>query len=320
MAPDSPFEAFDPRFSLLTIAHARLETLWGKGRWTEGPVYVPAARHLLFSDIPNDRVLRYDEVADTVATFEEPALNQNGHCLDLDGRVVRCEHRGRAVTRIDHDGRREVLADRIDGNRLNSPNDVVVRSDGSIWFTDPTYGIDSDYEGDASSPDLDSSNVYRIDVGGSLTSVITNMVQPNGLAFSVDESMLYVSDTGQSHIGPENCPPVIRAYPVADDGRSVAADHTTFATCDSGVFDGFRIDATGNLWSSAGDGVHCFAPDGTLLGKIHVPEVVSNVEFGGKKRNRLYICATTSLYAIHLRTTAPRRIDRRPVSPQELLP
>jgi gluconolactonase len=236
--------------------------------------------------------------------FEAPAYNQNGHCLDRQGRVVSCEHRGRAVTRIGFDGRREVLADAFNGQRLNSPNDVVVKSDGSIWFTDPTYGIDSDYEGDAAPSEIGASNVYRIDGrDGSVVPVVTDMVRPNGLAFSPDESILYVADTGLSHVG-RACPPDIRAYPMAADGSAPQGPFTTFATCDNGAFDGFRVDVEGNIWSSAGDGVHCFAPDGTLLGKIRIPEVVANVELGGLKRNRLYICATTSLFAMYLNTRA----------------
>lgn len=299
MALDPAIEVLDNRFHRLVLHNAHIDHLWTGGRWTEGPVYVPAGRYLLFSDIPNDRTLRYDELSGEVHPFEQPALNQNGHCLDLEGRVVSCEHRGRAVSRIGHDGSREVLATHYDGKRLNSPNDVVVHSDGSVWFTDPTYGIDSEYEGDKTEAELDGSYVYRIDPDDlSVTAVITDMVRPNGLAFSPDESTLYVADTGISHVG-KKCPPDIRAYRVAGDGRSVDG-FETFATCSEGVFDGFRVDRSGNIWSSAGDGVHCFAPDGTLLGKIRLPEVVANVEFGGLKRNRLYICATTGLYAMFL--------------------
>ena len=306
MALDPAIEIIDKRFHRLVIHNAHIDHLWTGGRWTEGPVYVPAGRYLVFSDIPNDRTLRYDELSGQTHTFEQPALNQNGHCLDLEGRIVSCEHRGRAVSRIGHDGRREVLADAYQGKRLNSPNDVVVRSDGSIWFTDPTYGIDSEYEGDASVAELDGCHVYRIDPDdGSLTAVVTDMVRPNGLAFSPDESILYVADTGISHVG-RRCPPDIRAYPMAEDGRTTAGRYTTFATCDEGVFDGFRVDRDGHIWSSAGDGVHCYHPDGTLLGKIHLPEVVANVEFGGPKRNRLYICGTTSLYAMYVNAQGAR--------------
>ena len=306
MALDPAIEVIDKRFFRLVIHNAHIDHLWTGARWAEGPVYVPAAKHLIFSDIPNDRTLRFDETSGTASVFEQPAFNANGHTLDLEGRVVTCEHRGRAVTRIGHDGRREILADSVDGKRLNSPNDAVVKSDGSVWFTDPTYGIDSEYEGDAAESELEGSYVYRIDPAGSITPVVTDMVRPNGLAFSPDESILYVADTGVSHVG-RDCPPDIRAYPMAADGRTIEGGHTTFATCDNGVFDGFRVDHHGNLWTSAGDGVHCFAPDGTLLGRIRLPEVVANVEFGGIKRNRLYICGTTSLYAMYVNTRSATR-------------
>lgn len=312
MALDSAFEVHDRRFYRYVIHNSHIDHLWKGGRWTEGPVYVPAGRYLLFSDIPNDRTLRYDELSGETSVFDQPALNQNGHCLDRQGRVVSCEHRGRAVSRIGHDGLREVLADSFQGKRLNSPNDVVSKSDGSIWFTDPTYGIDSDYEGDKAVSELgDASNVYRVDPDdGSITAVVTDMVRPNGLAFSPDESVLYVADTGLSHVG-KACPPVILAYPMTTDGSMVVGDSTIFATCDNGAFDGFRVGADGTIWASAADGVHCLVPnaddeDGgsTLVGKILLPEVVANVEFGGLKRNRLYICATTSLFAVFLNTRA----------------
>lgn len=303
MALDPAFEVLDKRFYRYAIHNAHIDQLWTGSRWAEGPVYVPASRYLLFSDIPNDRTLRYDELTGCTAVFESPALNQNGHCLDREGRVVSCEHRGRAVSRIGHDGSREVLADSYQGMRLNSPNDAVVKSDGSVWFTDPTYGIDSDYEGDRSASEIGESYVYRIDPDGSMVAVVTDMVRPNGLAFSPDESILYVADTGVSHVG-KACPPSIHAYPMAENGRQVESSSSVFATCTDGVFDGFRVDRDGNVWSSAGDGVHCFAPDGVLLGKIRLPECVANVEFGGPKRNRLYICATTSLFAVYLNTAA----------------
>ena len=308
MALDPAIEVIDNRFHRLVIHNAHIDHLWTGGRWTEGPVYIPAGRYVVFSDIPNDRTLRYDELSGQTSVFEQPALNQNGHCLDLEGRIVSCEHRGRAVSRIGHDGRREILADHHAGGRLNSPNDVVVHPDGGIWFSDPTYGIDSEYEGDVAASEQDGSYVYRIDPDGSIAPVVTDMVRPNGLAFSPDRSILYVADTGISHVG-RKCPPDIRAYTVAGDGRSLTGEWTTFATCDEGVFDGFRVDTEGNVWSSAGDGVHCFAADGTLLGKIHLPEVVANVEFGGPKRNRLYICATTGLYAMYVNARGCSPLD-----------
>ena len=198
-----------------------------------------------------------------------------------------------------------MLADRHEGKRLNSPNDVVVKSDGSIWFTDPTYGIDSDYEGDAARSEIGASNVYRVDAAsGRVTIVAADFVQPNGLAFAADESLLYIADTGLTHRadGPHH----VRRFRVAADGRTLSGGEV-FATCAVGLHDGFRVDVHGNLWLSAGDGVHCVASDGTLLGKIRIPEPVANVCFGGRKLNRLFICATTSLYAVYLNTRAAPR-------------
>ena len=305
MALDSAIEVLDPRFYGLVIHNAHVEHLWSGTRWAEGPVYVASSRHVVFSDIPNDRTLRYDERTGLVDIFEQPALNANGHCLDLQGRIITAEHRGRAITRINHDGIRHILVDRYEDKRLNSPNDVVVKSDGSIWFSDPTYGIDSDYEGDSAESEIGASYVYRHDPDDTLEVVVSDMVRPNGLAFSPDETTLYVADTGISHVG-ASCPPDIRAYEVSVEGRKLTGAYRTFATCTVGVFDGFRVDQKGNIWTSAGDGVHCFASDGTLIGKIRIPEVVANVEFGGLKRNRLYICATTGLYSIYLNTRAAR--------------
>ena len=215
-----------------------------------------------------------------------------------------CEHRGRCVSRVEVDGSTTILADRFEGKRLNSPNDVVVSSDGAVWFSDPTYGIDSDYEGDKSEAEIEGSYVYRIDPGtGALTAVITDMVKPNGLAFSPDESLLYVADTGATHV--ENGPQHIRTFAVNGDGSLSGGE--LFATCDTGLFDGFRVDVHGNIWTSAGDGVHCYTPQGDLIGKILTGEVVANVEFGGIKRNRLFICATTKLLAVYLNTKGASR-------------
>jgi gluconolactonase len=256
----------------------------------------------VWSDIPNDRVLRWDETDGSVSVFLQPSMNSNGHTVDREGRLVSCEHRGRCISRIGFDGRREVLADRFEGKRFNSPNDVVVKSDGSIWFSDPSYGIDSDYEGDAAESEIGARNVYRLDPDSGRVSILAgDFVQPNGLAFSPDESLLYIVDTGLTHKadGPHH----VRRFNVARDGLSLAGGEV-FATCPAGLYDGLRVDAKGNLWLSAGDGVHCHASDGTLLGKIRVPETVANVCFGGPKLNRLFMCGTTSLYSVYLNTRA----------------
>ncbi len=296
------FQVIDPRFTSLVFENVQVEKLWTGARWTEGPAYVPAGRYLLFSDIPNDRVLRFDEITGEVSLFNDQCGYQNGRTLDRLGRVVSCEHGGRRVSRIEHDGSTTELCASFEGKRLNSPNDVVVKSDGSIWFTDPTYGIDSDYEGHAADSEIGASYVYRTDPNtGEVTPVATDFSKPNGLAFNRDETRLYISDTGRSH-DPDG-PRHIRVLDVAPDGRSLVPEGSVFATCDVGVFDGFRFDKSGNIWTSAGDGVHCYAPDGCLLGKILIPEAVANVEFGGPKRNRLYICASQGLYAVYLRST-----------------
>ena len=301
------FEVLDPRLTALIFENVHVEKLWTGARWTEGPVYVPAGRYLLFSDIPNDRVMRFDEQTSEVTVFSDRCGFQNGRTLDRAGRVVSCEHGGRRVSRIEHDGSVTNLASIYSGKRLNSPNDVVVKSDGSIWFTDPTYGIDSNYEGHQAVSEIGASYVYRIDSEtGDITAVATDFAKPNGLAFNYGETKLYISDTGQSH-DPEG-PHHIRVLDVAPDGKSLVPNPGSgvFATCDTGVFDGFRFDIAGNIWTSAGDGVQCYAPDGCLLGKIKLPEVAANVEFGGPKRNRLYICATQSLYSVYLRTSGAK--------------
>jgi gluconolactonase len=289
----------DPRFLALIVGHAKLEHLWTGARWTEGPAYFAAGRYLVFSDIPNDRIMRYDETSGVVSLFREKARNTNGHTVDREGRLVSCEHRGRGVSRTGHDGHVEMLVTHCEGRRFNSPNDVVVKSDGSIWFTDPTYGIDSDYEGDAAPSEIGASNVYRLDSGScALTTVITDRVRPNGLAFSPDEKLLYVSDTGASHVS--GLPRSLTAYAVSADGRGVGTP-STFAVSDAGNYDGFRCDTAGNIWTSTAEGVRCYAPDGTHLGTVKVPEIVSNVCFGGSKRNRLFITGQTSLYSIFLK-------------------
>jgi gluconolactonase len=266
-------------------------------------VWFAEGEYVLWSDIPNDRMLQWAEGMG-VRTYRHPANNSNGNTRDREGRLVSCEHGARRVTRTEHDGTITVLADRYQGKRLNSPNDVVVKSDGSIWFTDPPYGIMSDYEGHKSPSELGKCYVFRLDPrSGELAIVADDFDKPNGIAFSPDESLLYVADTGGSHT--PNGPRHIRRFSVGAGAKLSGGE--VFATCSAGLFDGFRLDTDGNVWSSTGEGVHCFAPDGTLLGKIKVPEVVSNVCFGGPKRNRLFITGTTSLYAVYVAQVGAQR-------------
>jgi gluconolactonase len=293
----------DPRFKPLFAGYARVERLWTGARWSEGPAWFAAGRYLVWSDIPNNRMLRYVEPSGHVSVFREPSNNSNGNTVDNQGRLVTCEHLTRRVSRTEIDGSISILADRWQGKRFNSPNDAVVKSDDSVWFTDPAYGIDSDNEGDRAEPEIDGCHVYRIDQGGAVERVIDDMTRPNGLAFSPDERFLYAADTGATH--KENGPRHIRRFAVSKDGKSVTGGEV-FAECTSGLFDGFRVDRHGRIWASADDGVHCYDPDGTLIGKILIPEIVANVTFGGAKRNRLFICGTTSLYAILLMTNGSK--------------
>lgn len=295
--PESTFEILDKRFNRLFIPTAHLDKLFTGCRWAEGPAWFPAGRYLIWSDNPNNRMLRYDETDGSVSVFRHPSNYSNGNTVDRQGRLVSCEHGARRVSRTEFDGSVTTIADRYNGKRLNSPNDVVVKSDGSIWFTDPTYGIDSDYEGHKSESEQDGSHVYRVDPkSGEVAKVAGDFVKPNGLAFSPDESLLYIVDTGRTHV--ENGPAHIRRFKVGENGKLSGGE--VFADCTAGLFDGFRVDTEGRIWTSAGDGVHCYHPDGTLIGKIHVPEVVANVCFGGDKRNYLYICGTSSLYGVRL--------------------
>ena len=292
------FEVHDPRFAKLVFGNVHVDKLYTGCRWAEGPAYFAAGRYLVWSDIPNNRMLRWDECSGEVSVFRAPSRNTNGHTVDREGRLVSCEHSGRCVSRTEHDGRRTVLVDNWNGKRLNSPNDVVIKSDGTVWFTDPSYGIDSEYEGDAAPHEIGGSHVWRFDpASGRLDPVAQDFVQPNGLAFSLDEHLLYVVDSGATHV--ENGPHHMRVFDVSADGTSLSGGRV-FAECPVGIFDGFRLDTNGNIWTSAGNGVLCYAPDGTLLGRIRIPEVTANVCFGGPKRNRLFIAGTTSLYAVYV--------------------
>lgn len=292
------FEILNDRFRRYIMGNAPVERLGTGFRWVEGPVWFGDGNYLLFSDIPNDRIMRWSEAGITV--FRQPAGFTNGHTRDLQGRLISCEHGGRRVSRTELDGRVVTLVDRFDGKRLNSPNDVVVKSDGTIWFTDPPYGIMTDYEGDRAESETGQDVVYRYDPETQELSVASDAaVKPNGLGFSPDEKVFYLADTGGTHQpdGPHH----ILAFDVEADGRTLS-NQRVFANVEPGFADGFRCDEDGNVWTSAGDGVHCYSADGALLGKIRIPEVVANVTFGGLKKNRLFICASTSLYAVYLNT------------------
>jgi gluconolactonase len=288
----------DPRFKACFAGHVRVERLWTGGRWAEGPAWFAAGRFLVWSDIPNNRMMRLVEPSGEVSVFRERSNNSNGNTVDNQGRLVTCEHLTRRVTRTEIDGSTSVIAEKYNGKRLNSPNDAVVKSDDSIWFTDPTYGIDADYEGDRADQEISGCHVYRVDAkSGAVTAVVTNMVRPNGLAFSPNEKYLYVVDTGATH--KEDGPRHIRRFSVDANGTKLSGGEI-FAECTAGFFDGFRVDRNGRIWTSAGDGVHCYDADGSLIGKILIPEIVANVTFGGTKLNRLFICGTTSIYSIYL--------------------
>jgi len=291
------FEVVDPAFAECLIGHARVERLWTGSRWAEGPAWFAAGRYLVWSDIPNNRIMRWDETDGSVSEFRSPSNNSNGNTVDGQGRLITCEHLTRRVTRTEHDGTITVLADSFQGKRLNSPNDVAVRSDGSVWFTDPSYGIMMDYEGDRAESEIGACYVYRIDAhSGEVSCVADDYVKPNGLAFSADESVLYIADTGGTHQA--DGPAHIRRHTINADGPLSGGD--VIADCSNGFFDGFRVDTNERIWTSAADGVHCLSPGGDLLGKILIPEFVANVCFGGPKLNRLFICGTTSLYSVYL--------------------
>jgi gluconolactonase len=297
MEKDGHYEVIDARFSGLINRSAIVHKLHTGSQWAEGPAYFGGGRYLVWSDIPSNRILRYDETDGNVSTFRQPSGNSNGNTVDREGRLITCEHSGRRVSRTEHDGSITVIADRFDGKRLNSPNDVVVKSDGSIWFTDPSYGIDTDYEGDKAESEIGACYVYRVDPAtGIVEAAITSMVRPNGLAFSPDERLLYVADTAGSHQGQKLADLLVFDI----DGNGRPTNGRRFADKSAGGFDGFRLDTEGRLWTSAGTGVECYLSDGTLIGRIKVPEIVSNCCFGGPKRNVLYMTGTTSLYSIRL--------------------
>lgn len=302
--PDPAIESLNPRFDQYKLGNAALERLYTGARWAEGPAWFGDGRYLLFSDIPNNRILRWLEETGEVTVFRSPSNNSNGNTRDKQGRLVTCEHGTRRVTRTEHDGRVTVLMDNFQGKPLNAPNDVVVHPDGQIWFTDPGYGILMNYEGNRAEFEL-PTQVYRLNPETGQATVVTDELEkPNGLCFSPDYSQLYLVDTGSSH--KPSHPHHILVYDVVDNSH--LANGRVFADMAPGNADGIRCDVDGNLWASAGwggegyDGVHIFAPDGDLIGKIHLPEACSNVCFGGLKRNRLFMTASQSIYAVYVET------------------
>ena len=290
----SGFEIVDDRFRAMVLPNAPLETLGEGYRWLEGPVWFADHDCLYVSDVPNDRILRWNEDGG-VRVFRRPSGFANGHARDRQGRLIGCSHHDRCVTRTEIDGTVTVLASHYRGRRLNSPNDLVCKSDGSIWFSDPPYGINTDYEGGKQVSELPPT-LYRLDPAtGELTIAADDFEGPNGLAFSPDERILYVAETGRL-IDPEPRQ-YIRRFSVGEDGRLSGGER--FHKIQPGFADGFRVDEQGNIWSSAADGVHCISPEGDLLGKVLTPSLVSNLVFGGRNRSRLFLCASHRLMAIY---------------------
>lgn len=299
--PDPRVRAIHSSFMKYRLSLAKVERVATGMRWSEGPVWFGDGRFLLWSDIPNNRIMKWEEETGAVSVFRKPSNNSNGNTRDRQGRLVTCEHDARRVTRTEYDGSITVIADEFDGKALNSPNDVVCRSDGSLWFTDPPFGILGYYEGHRAQPEL-PTNVYRWDPNTkTLSVVIGDIKRPNGLAFSPDESKLYVVEAGVT-------PRVIRSYDVTRDGTHLENGRMFLTAEHGGTPDGFRVDVDGNLWVGWGmgqqglDGVSVFNPEGTLIGRIDLPERCGNVCFGGSHRNRLFMCGSTSVYSLFVNT------------------
>ena len=299
--PDPAVEIFHPSFERYRVMLASVERLATGLRWAEGPVWFGDGRYLLVSDIPNDRIVRWDEETGALSNFRRPSNYANGNTRDRQGRLVTCEHGTRRVTRTEYDGTVTVLADRFEGSRLNSPNDIVVKSDDTVWFTDPAFGILSDYEGGRAPQEL-PMHVYRLDPATSELSVaVEGLEAPNGLAFSPDERILYVVQSRSE-------PRTIVAFDVAADGRTLSNQRTVIDAGPGGTPDGFRLDEDGNLWCGWGmgrpelDGVRVFNPGGEAIGHIRLPERCANLCFGGRRRNRLFMAASHSIYALYVNT------------------
>ena len=298
--PDPRVRILDDSFARYRLSLAKVEQIATGQRWAEGPAWFGDGRYLLWSDIPNNRIMRWDEATGAVGVFRQPSNNSNGNTRDRQGRLLTCEHDTRRVTRTEYDGSITVIADRFDGKPLNSPNDIVCRSDGSIWFTDPPFGILGYYEGRVAKAEL-STNVYRWDPKSERLAVVAdNVNRPNGLAFSPDESKLYIVEAGV-------VPRVIRACDVVDGAR--LSNMRVLITAEpNGTPDGLRVDVDGNLWIGWGmgaeglDGVAIFNPDGKLIGRIDLPERCANLCFGGRHRNRLFMCGSTSMFSLFVNT------------------
>jgi gluconolactonase len=296
--PDPRVRILDPRFTKYRVTLAKVEQLGTGFRWCEGPVWFGDGRYLLWSDIPNDRIMKWEEETGGISVFRRPSHNANGNTRDRQGRLLTCEHETRRVTRTEHDGAITVIAERFEGKPLNSPNDIVCKSDGSIWFTDPPFGVLGYYEGRVATPEL-PTHVYRADAqSGKLAVVAADLNRPNGLAFSPDEKILYVVEAGVS-------PRVIHAYDV--DGAQLARKRKLI-DAGPGTPDGLRVDVDGNLWVGWGmgedglDGVSIFDSAGVPIGRIDLPERCANLCFGGRHRNRLFMCGSTSLYSLYVNT------------------
>lgn len=298
--PDAAVQVLHPTFEHYRLALAAVERIATGGRWNEGPVWFGDGRYLLWSDIPNNRIMKWEEETGAVSVFRAPSGHANGNTRDRQGRLITCEHGGRRITRTEYDGRITVLMDSFDGKPLNSPNDVVVKSDGSIWFTDPPFGIAGYYQGEPAEAEQ-PERVYRFDPAtGTATVMADDISGPNGLAFSPDESTLYVIES-------RTRPRRIRAFPVSGDGSSLGASRV-LVDAGRGTPDGFRVDADGNLWCGWGmgtpdlDGVRVFSPQGEAIGHISLPERCANLCFGGRHRNRLFMASCTSIYSLYVNT------------------
>ena len=299
--PDPLIKIIEPGFAKYRLPLAKVEKIASGMRWCEGPVWFGDGRYLLWSDIPNNRIMRWDEETGAVSVFRKPSNNANGNTRDRQGRLLTCEHDARRVTRTEYDGTITVIADSHDGKPLNSPNDIVCKSDGSIWFTDPPFGLLNYYEGHLAQPEL-PTNVYRYDPqSGKLAVVASDVNRPNGLAFSPDESKLYIVEAGVA-------PRVIRAYDVVGGGTGLSGVRTLITAEQNGTPDGLRVDVDGNLWVGWGmgaeglDGVAIFNPEGKPIGRIDLPERCANLCFGGRHRNRLFICGSTSMFSLYVNT------------------